>query len=140
MNTPYRKPWVHRHWLLVLVLSLVTMVVLSLGIGLGVKYTMMATLKDTAPYREAMARVRADARLAEALGRPIESRYVPMGNVQQMEGGLAQFVVMLRGPHGDGSVIVDAEFEDGAWHYKKLEAVADGPPRQQFDLHNESEH
>ncbi|MEH6420704.1 cytochrome c oxidase assembly factor Coa1 family protein [Pseudomonas sp. CGJS7] len=139
MNTPYRKPWVHRHWLLVLVLSLVTMVVLSLGIGAGVMYTLMSAMKNTAPYREAMARVRADARMTDSLGQPIESRWVPLGGAEQREGGVATMVVFLQGPRGRGSVDIVAKFENGAWHYHKVDAVSDGPPRQEFDLLHESE-
>lgn len=134
MNTEYRKPWVQRHWLLMLVLSLGVTIVLSLALGVGVMYAMMSTVKQTAPYREAMERVRADPRMTQALGEPIETRWIPLGAVEQREHGQAQLVVFLRGPRGEGAVDVQGVFEGGIWRYRRLEGQVDGPPKERFDL------
>lgn len=134
MNTEYRKPWVQRHWLLMLVLSFLVMMVLSMLAGVGAMYAMMSSLKDTAPYREAMARVRANPSMVQALGEPIETMWIPLGAVEQREKGQAQFIVFLRGSRGEGNVDVQGTFEDGLWRYRRLEGEIDGPPRQSFDL------
>lgn len=140
MNAEYRKPWVHRHWLLMLVLSFLVMIVLSLAIGAGAIYMMMNAMKDTAPYREAMARVRADERMTQALGKPIGTRWIPMGVVEQREQGTAAFVVFLQGPRGTGTVNVEGVYADGVWHYRRLQGETDGPPRERYDLRGESDH
>ncbi|MGO1069945.1 cytochrome c oxidase assembly factor Coa1 family protein [Lysobacter sp. CA199] len=139
MNTEYRKPWVHRHWVLMLVLGFVAMMALSLVIGGGVMYMAMSAIKNSAPYHEAMARVRADPRMTGALGEPIQTRWVPLGGVEQREGGIAKILVFLRGPRGEGSVDLQAKFENGAWQYQQIDGVSDGPPRERFDLHHDAE-
>lgn len=139
METHYPKPWVQRHWLLMLVVSVAAMLALSLAIGLGAIYMMMSSVKDTAPYREAMARVRGDARMVRALGQPIEPKWVPLGAVEQREQGQATFVVFLRGPRGEGGVDVQGVFEGGTWRYRRLQGEVAGPPREHYDLRAESD-
>ena len=134
METEYRKPWVQRHWVLMLVLSFVVMMALSLAVGLGSLYALMSSVEDTAPYREAMARVRGDAGMVQALGEPIRTKWIPLGVVEQRDQGRAAFGVFLRGPRGEGSVDVQGEFESGTWHYQRLQGEAFGPPRERFDL------
>lgn len=137
MNAQYRKPWVQRHWLLMLVLSFAVMMVLSLAIGIGAMYLMMSSVKSTAPYREAMARVSGDERMTRALGTPIGVRWIPLGMVEQREQGRAAFLVFLQGPRGTGTVDVQGVFADGLWRYQRLRGETDGPPRESYDLRSD---
>lgn len=140
METEYRKPWVQRHWVLMLLISFVAMMALSLAVGLGSIYVLMSTVKDTAPYREAMARVHGEPGMVQALGQPIETKWIPMGVVEQREQGRAAFVVFLRGPRGEGNVDVQGVFDNGTWHYQRIQGEVTGPPRQRFDLRADSDH
>lgn len=138
-RTEYRKPWVQRHWLLMLVVSFLVMMVLSLAIGFGAVYVMMSSIKKTEPYRTAMARVHADERMTRALGEPIGVRWEPMGAVEQTEQGQAMFVVFLQGARGTGTVNVEAVYSEGRWRYRRVEGHIDGPPRERFDLNADGE-
>jgi hypothetical protein len=140
MNAQYRKPWVQRHWLLMLVLSFVVMMALSMAIGVGVMYVVMSSVKSTAPYREAMERVRGDERMTRALGEPIGTRWIPLGMVEQREQGRAAFLVFLQGPRGTGTVDVQGVFTDGLWRYQRLQGETDGPPRDRVDLRRDVDH
>jgi hypothetical protein len=126
MNTDYSKPWVQRHWILVLVLALGAMLVLMAGIGAMAAYSLMASMKQSPVYVEAMSKARASAELAEVLGRPIEDSGWVVGSTQQQNGeGHAFVVIPVYGPKGEGSVHAEATLHDGVWTYTSLRAKPD---------------
>lgn len=127
MDGEYRKPWVQRHWLLLLVLGVGLTMLLSLGVGAALVYRLMEAGKQTPPYRMAMERVRADARVGQALGEPYAERWVPIGG---LEGERAGFLIFLRGPRSQGTLNAEAVREGDRWRLQELTLNVDGPPRQ----------
>ena len=130
MNAPRpartaEKPWVQRHWILLLILSLGLMVALTGAIGFGAMYVFMSSMKDTEPYREAMRRTQADPRAIAALGQPIEPTGTILGAVEQKDGGTAQLFIFVRGPRGEADVQVEGTYHDRAWDYRVMQIDVD---------------
>lgn len=131
MNAPRparaaEKPWVQRHWILLLIAALTVSIALSAAVGLGVMYTFMSTMKDSEPYREAMRRAQADPRAIAALGQPIEPTGTILGAVEQKDGGTAQLFIFIRGPRGEADVQVEGSYRERAWDYRVMQIDVDG--------------
>lgn len=123
MNSEYSKPWVQRHWILLLVLAAGVMTALMIGLGVITVYSLMTTLKRSPVYIEAMNKARASTELAAVLGRPIEEPQWMVGASRQQEGdGHAFFVIPVHGPKGKADVHVDADLHDGVWTFRTLRA------------------
>ena len=130
MNAPRparaaEKPWVQRHWILLLILSLVLMIALSGAVGLGMMYLFMSSMKDSEPYREAMRRTQSHPRAIAALGQPIEPTGTILGAVEQKDGGAAQLFIFVRGPRGKADVQVEGTYRDRAWDYRVMQVDID---------------
>lgn len=125
--TTYRKPWVQRHWILVLLLSLGLMFVLMIVAAMAGVYSMMAASKKAPPYVEAMKRVRSSSEVAALLGQPVNDEWWGFGVTERTENeGKALFVIPVIGPRGRAQVHVDARLENGVWEYKQLAAQPEG--------------
>ncbi|MGH8080272.1 MAG: cytochrome c oxidase assembly factor Coa1 family protein [Lysobacter sp.] len=124
MSTSYRKPWVQRHWILTLLLTFGAMFVLMIAMSTMAAYSMMSSLKRSAPYIEALSKARANPRLQSLLGQPIEDSPWMFGVSQQQQGhGEAVFYIPVHGPKAQAAVHVEAEQHDGVWQYKILRAM-----------------
>ncbi|MGO4262464.1 cytochrome c oxidase assembly factor Coa1 family protein [Lysobacter sp. TAB13] len=123
MNSEYSKPWVQRHWILLLVLAAGFMLVLLIGLFLITMYSVMTAMKGSPVYIEAMNKARASTELAAALGRPIEDEPWLVGASQRQEGeGHAFFIIPVHGPKGTAEVHADADLHDGVWTFRTLRA------------------
>lgn len=120
----YQKPWVQRHWVLSLVLTLGVFGLLVVGLSAMSVYSMMSSMKKSPVYEQALRAARANPELTDALGQPIEDApYVLGGANQQPEGeGEAFFVIPVHGPKGKATVHVEAHRQDGEWVFKTLRA------------------
>ena len=86
------------------------------------------------PYRNALARVRADAVVVQELGLPIEPGWWVTGTLEvDQSSGNANFATALRGPSGRGTLYVLAEKQAGEWRYKVLVVEVEGKP-ERIDL------
>lgn len=120
----YQKPWVQRHWILTLVLTMGVFCLLIVGLTAMSVYSMMSSMKKTPVYEQALQAARANSELIDALGHPIEDApWVLGGSNQQSEGeGEAFFVIPVHGPKGEATVDVEAYHRDGEWTFKTLRA------------------
>lgn len=144
-TAPYERPpsWFQRNRRLAIGAgcALVGLVVL-LGIGfvLAIVFGVMAMVKSSGAYAEAIAAARESAQVREALGEPIEEGWFVTGNVQSSgPSGEASLAIPLSGPQGSGTLYVEGRKRADRWRYTVLEfevknsgqrivLLRDGPP------------
>lgn len=121
---PYRKPWVQRHWILTLLLSLGALFAVCLAVGAWMTYSVMDSMRYTPPFIEAMERARASPEVKAALGEPLEDRFI-VGGVEPKDHGVAKLFIFVQGPKGKGDVQIEGIREQGAWRYSVMRVNLD---------------
>jgi len=126
---PIHRTWAQQNWMWVIPVS---GVVLS-AISAVVVYAMMAFM--TSPFRNhetyitAVARARANPKVIGELGEPIEAGWFCTGMI--LNKGLSrtasvEFSTPLKGPHGRGTLYVNATQPADRWQYSVLEVAIEG--------------
>ncbi|RZJ06219.1 MAG: hypothetical protein EOP39_19445 [Rubrivivax sp.] len=83
-------------------------------------------LKDSEAYKLAEARLNADTRVTNVVGRPM-SMGLPSGEIHTADsGGSAKLSFSVVGPGGEGSAFVWARIDEGKWKIERLLFVEDG--------------
>ena len=78
-------------------------------------------LKQTDVYQTALARAKADPRVTNALGTPIEEGWLLSGNTNvNGSSGDADLSIPISGPKGKGTIYTVATKSAGEWKYSKL--------------------
>lgn len=105
------------------------MVVLLAAFVAAIAFFVFSLIRGTDVYKDALARARTHPEVVERLGSPIEPKWWLFGNISlQNNDGEADFAVPIRGPKGDGTILVEATKKDGRWTYSQL--VVDTPGGQ----------
>ena len=79
-------------------------------------------LKSAEPYQHAVATAKADPRVIEAIGEPIEEGMFPSGSINYSgASGEAELTIPISGPNGAASIHVSARKMGGPWEYNTLE-------------------
>jgi hypothetical protein len=85
-----------------------------------------AALKGSEPYKVAVARAKADAKVATALGKPLDEGF-PTGSVNtQNDTGDVDLKIPISGPKGKGTIYVVGTKSAGTWTYSKMSVTIDG--------------
>ena len=85
-----------------------------------------AALKSSEPYKVAVARAKADAKVATALGKPLDEGF-PMGSINtQNDIGDVDLKIPISGPKGKGTIYVVGTKSAGTWTYSKMAVTIDG--------------
>lgn len=78
-------------------------------------------MKQTDVYQTALARAKADQRVTNALGTPIEEGWFLSGNTKVSgSSGEADLTIPISGPKGKGTIYAAATKFAGEWTYSKL--------------------
>ncbi len=109
--------------------------VLCGGCVLGGAWLLLDSIKSCGAYTQAVAKVRTDPRVVEALGAPVVPDWYVMGSVNLVnDGGHADLSIPLKGSKRlqgtprTGKLIVEADKAGGAWTLTRLDLVtATGP-------------
>lgn len=93
-------------------------------------FVVFASFRSAEPYKDGLARARADARVQEALGTPIEPGWLLSGSINtKNRGGDCDITIPLEGARQKGSVHVVGTKADGRWSYTKMLVTPEsGPP------------
>jgi hypothetical protein len=109
------------------------------GCGAGaIVVGVFGVMKQSDVYQQALAEVRKDPEVANALGRPIEAGWWLTGNIQTSgSSGHADIAVPVSGPKAGGTMYVRAVKQGSRWKFTRLAVEVDGR-REQIDvLHGE---
>lgn len=90
-------------------------------------------MKSSGAYQVALANARANGQVVQIVGEPM-SAGTPMGNIQVSgPDGRADLSFDLEGPHGKGTVYVEAEKHLGQWEAKR-EVFQDAASGRRIDI------
>jgi hypothetical protein len=132
-----KKGWWGRNWKWFVPVTVLFLVLLCALCGFGMLGSVMGIIKSTEPYETALERARADARVVEVLGEPIEDGFFVQGNVNVTnQSGQADLAIPVSGPNGSGTIHVDATRTAGRWSYATLELQVEGAT-ERIDLREE---
>ncbi|MEM6757527.1 MAG: cytochrome c oxidase assembly factor Coa1 family protein [Planctomycetota bacterium] len=113
-NPPAAKvPWYVAHPMRSLLLTVLGVVAFGLLVFSVVALATMGRLKQSDPYRLALATAAGHPSVQSALGRPVEAGFFAAGLVDEAEAE-AELTMRLRGPAGIGTVRAIAERFDPA--------------------------
>jgi hypothetical protein len=77
-----------------------------------------AAFAQAEPVMKPMMKASQDTRVQELIGTPFEKSGVPMGNINlQNDDGVADYRWGLKGPKGEGTLVVKANKLSGKWTY-----------------------
>jgi hypothetical protein len=89
-------------------------------------FVVAGVLKQSDPYKNAVARAKADSRVTSALGTPISEGWFVSGSVHTNLGsGDANLTIHISGPKGKGTVTVVGTKSGGRWSYSELAVKID---------------
>jgi len=90
-------------------------------------------MKSSGAYQVALADARANAEVVQIVGEPM-SADTPMGSIQVSgPDGRADLSFELEGPHGKGTIYVEAEKRLGQWEAKR-EVFQDSVTGRRIDI------
>ena len=123
---PVRAPtrWWQRHWKWLAILGGLTLVTLIVGSTMLLLNFVTGKLRQSEPYRYAMAATQGDAEVAEALGSPVAAGTIISGNFNEGNGRSDfNMVIPISGPKGAGFLQVAAQKADEKWSYTTLQVL-----------------
>jgi len=95
----------------------------------GIMAVTFGSMKSSAPYQQALSAVQTNPEAIQALGEPIKAGFLLSGSINLSGNtGEASLAIPVSGPRGKGTIYVEAEKYDNAWHYNRLELQVDGRP------------
>jgi hypothetical protein len=98
-----------------------TVLFAAIGCCGGGIWAIVMVIRSTDIHEMAMERVRADKRVIETLGEPIEEGFYVMGNVQyETDGGSADLQIPIHGPKAKATAYVVATRAGGVWTIHRL--------------------
>jgi hypothetical protein len=122
-----RAGWWQRNWKWAAPSGCLLVVVLAFGGCLGMVAGLFGVMKNTEPYRDALARAQRSEAVVAAIGEPVEASAWFSGNyTENMGSGSADYAIPLSGPRGEGTLYVEARKREGRWHFIVLSFAPDG--------------
>ena len=84
-------------------------------------FVVFASMRSAAPYQDGLAKARADARVQQALGAPVEPGWFMSGSIRtENRTGQCDISVPLNGSKQKGSLRVVGTKDEGRWTYTKM--------------------
>lgn len=125
-NLPPRRSWWGRNWKWFVPLGCLTTIAAGFVFVIAIVAVVFGAMKQSEPYKVAMARAQADSRARQALGSSIHSGYFVTGSTNVSGGsGKADISIPVSGSKGSGTIYVVAEKSGGEWEYSKMELKVD---------------
>ena len=102
---------------------------IAVTIVLVIVFAVFAAIRSSEPYSDGVKRARADARVHEALGTPVEPGWFVGGSIHsENRSGDCDLTIRLKGSRQNGVLRVVGTRDDGRWTYTKmLVTPASGP-------------
>ena len=93
----------------------------------GIMAVTFGSMKSSTPYQHALSAAQTNPQAIQALGEPIKAGFLLSGSINLSGNvGDASLAIPVSGPTGKGTIYVEAEKYDNAWHYTRLELQVDG--------------
>lgn len=93
----------------------------AVAVALGFFFSLLALLKTSDAYAEAIVRANNSPAAREALGAPIKAGLLLSGSIQVSGGsGKADLAIPVAGPKGKATIYVEATKSTGVWRFDRL--------------------
>lgn len=120
-NQPQRTGWWGRNWKWFVPTGCMGMLLLVVGFAFFIIAIVFGALKSSDAYKDALAKAKADSRVVNALGSPIEDGMFISGKTNVSgTSGHADMTVPISGPKGKGTIYFVASKFAGQWTFSKL--------------------
>jgi hypothetical protein len=122
LPNPPERGWFGRNWKWLLPVGCLLPLLLCCGGGTAIFMIGLGELKSSEPYKEAVAKARANAEVKTALGEPINEGFISnIGFDSNPSSGHMDLSIPLSGPKDRGTLVVVAHITDGKWAFSTLE-------------------
>jgi len=124
------------------------LLVVVIGLGIGVlahrfqaHQSYVKSLQESPAYQKAMAQVRGDETVRQMLGRPIEPGWKITGSItEEATAQTADLQIPLKGPLGNGTLLVNGKSDGSDWILSKLSLVDQAGETMTDLLYTQSSH
>jgi hypothetical protein len=124
---PPAPGWWERNWKWCVPAAFVTVVGLGVAFVILVFSLVFGMMKNSTPYREAVARARANPEVRNVLGTPVAEGRFTTGSINTVnDSGRANLNIPISGPHGKASIHVEATKSSGTWTCSRMEVQIPG--------------
>ena len=123
-----RRGWWSRNWGWVACGSVLSVVLMCIGLFAVVSAVLTGVIQTTEVYRQSVVAAQEDPWVQDQLGEPIEG-----GPLEQMRGhinvensqGDADIAIPIAGPHGSAVIYTEAYRSLGEWNYTRMVVEVD---------------
>ncbi|AXT18772.1 hypothetical protein D7030_05945 [Flavobacteriaceae bacterium AU392] len=117
-----KKSWFGRNWPWVIPVGGCLTIILLFVFGIGAAiFGVTKLITNSTPYSYALELAKDDSNVISILGDPIETNGIMSGSLSfENNDGEVDIKIPIKGPNGEGSIIVIGEKYDGEWIYEKL--------------------
>lgn len=138
VNSPPQKThWWGRNWKWFVPTGCLGILLLGATFVCLIISVIFGAMKSSDAYKAALAKAKADPRVIEALGSPIEAGFLVSGNASvNGSSGNADLTIPISGPDGKGTIYCVASKFAGKWTFSKL-VVEVGKAGERIDLTEE---
>jgi hypothetical protein len=118
---PSRANWWRRNWKWFVPTGCLTFIGLGVAFVASIVLLVFGAMKSSDAYKIALSRAKADQRVAEAIGTPIENGWFVSGSTNVSGGsGKSDLTIPIHGPKGEATIYAVATKSAGQWEYSKL--------------------
>jgi hypothetical protein len=119
--------WWQRNWKWFVPTGCLTLIALAVTFVVCIVLIVFGALKSTDTYKTAVSRAKANPRVQELIGTPIETGWLVSGSTNVTAGsGSSELTIPIEGPRGKGNIYVVATKSAGQWEYSKMLVKVEG--------------
>ena len=135
-----RESWWKRNWKwAVPVGGCLTLIVLLVVFVTSVFFGVSSMFKESTPYQDAKTQAEQHPLVMEHIGTPIETDGMMSGNISfSNNDGEANITMPVKGPKGEGQIVVVGTKTNGIWTYTEMSVTIDST-EQTIDLLEEGD-
>ncbi|WP_044404802.1 cytochrome c oxidase assembly factor Coa1 family protein [Lacinutrix sp. Hel_I_90] len=127
MEVVQERSWFSRNWGWVLGGGCLTLIVIVVVIVGALVYKVSDAITGSEPYSHAFAMATENEKVISFLGEPIETNGMGSTSYEHVNGAsTAELSIPIKGPKGEGVIVVAAEKINDAWTYNLLYVKIDG--------------
>ncbi|MHA7841799.1 MAG: cytochrome c oxidase assembly factor Coa1 family protein [Winogradskyella sp.] len=117
-----RKSWFRRNWKWLLPVGGCLTLILMLMVLVGTLFFGVTRMfANSEPYQYALEQASTNEKVIAVMGEPIEKKGIVSGNMSLSDDdGEANFKLPIKGPKGEGSIVILAVKNYGEWTYEEL--------------------
>lgn len=129
-----KRNWWQRNWKWFVPTGCLTLAALAAAFVACAVIFVFTLMKSSDAYQIALARAKADRRVTEAIGMPINDSWFVSGSTNVTGGsGTADLSIPIHGPKGAATIYCTATKSAGQWQYSQL-VVSITNSKQRIDL------